>query len=228
MHNQLDLESVSWDVRMDPMGNKFFFSIGCAKNGTFSSRGKNIFQQRPSTKTKCMARINVAVRNNCEFHITSVILEHNHPLSPTKSRYIRSHKVLDPSSKRRLELNDEAGITLAKSFQSIVVEVGGYENLNFDERTGRNFISKVRSSRLGTGDAEALSLYFTQMQARCLNFHYAIDLDEEYRMRNVFWADARCRASYEYFSDVMTFDTTYLTNRYDMPFAPFVGVNHHG
>ena len=26
----------------------------------------------------------------------------------------------------------------------------------------------------------------------------------------------------------MTFDTTYLTNRYDMPFAPFVGVNHHG
>ena len=26
----------------------------------------------------------------------------------------------------------------------------------------------------------------------------------------------------------MTFDTTYLTNRYDMPFTPFVGVNHHG
>ena len=26
----------------------------------------------------------------------------------------------------------------------------------------------------------------------------------------------------------MTFDTTYLTNRYDMSFAPFVGVNHHG
>jgi len=27
---------------------------------------------------------------------------------------------------------------------------------------------------------------------------------------------------------VVTFDTTYLTNRYEMPFAPFVGVNHHG
>ena len=26
----------------------------------------------------------------------------------------------------------------------------------------------------------------------------------------------------------MAFDTTYLTNKYDMPFAPFVGVNHHG
>ncbi|KAK9189877.1 hypothetical protein WN943_018476 [Citrus x changshan-huyou] len=29
-------------------------------------------------------------------------------------------------------------------------------------------------------------------------------------------------------NDVITFDTTYLTNKYDMPFDPFVGVNHHG
>jgi hypothetical protein len=33
---------------------------------------------------------------------------------------------------------------------------------------------------------------------------------------------------YEYFGEVITFDTTYLTNKYDMPVAPFVGVNHHG
>ncbi|XP_073219650.1 protein FAR1-RELATED SEQUENCE 8-like [Cicer arietinum] len=41
-------------------------------------------------------------------------------------------------------------------------------------------------------------------------------------------ADARSRAAYEYFRDVVTFDTTYLTNEYDMHFAVFVGVNHHG
>ncbi|XP_004289345.1 PREDICTED: protein FAR1-RELATED SEQUENCE 5-like [Fragaria vesca subsp. vesca] len=33
--------------------------------------------------------------------------------------------------------------------------------------------------------------------------------------------------AYEYFGDVVTFDTTYRTNKYDMPFAPFTGVNHH-
>ena len=47
------------------------------------------------------------------------------------------------------------------------------------------------------------------------------------RIRNVFWADARTRAACKYFGDVISFDTTYLTNKYDMPFAPFVGVNHH-
>ena len=34
--------------------------------------------------------------------------------------------------------------------------------------------------------------------------------------------------TYEEFSDVITFHTTYSTNKSSMPFAPFVGVNHHG
>ena len=36
------------------------------------------------------------------------------------------------------------------------------------------------------------------------------------------------RTTYKDFEDVVTFDTTYLTNKYDMSFAHFVGVNHHG
>ncbi|XP_040987809.1 protein FAR1-RELATED SEQUENCE 6-like [Juglans microcarpa x Juglans regia] len=48
------------------------------------------------------------------------------------------------------------------------------------------------------------------------------------QLNNVFWADARSRAAYESFGDVIVFDTTYLTNVYKMPFGQFVGVNHHG
>ena len=32
---------------------------------------------------------------------------------------------------------------------------------------------------------------------------------------------------YGYFGDVICFDTTYRTNMYGQPFAPFIGVNHH-
>ncbi|XP_042415054.1 protein FAR1-RELATED SEQUENCE 5-like [Zingiber officinale] len=134
--------------------NSYATSVGFAKNA---------LHPRPSSKTNCKAKINVAVRNDGNFVITSVDLEHNHLLS--------------------------------------LVEAGGYENLSFDERKCRNYISEARRLRLGEGDAEALSNYFCH---------------------------ARCRAAYDYFCDVMTFDTTYLTNSYDMPFAPFVGVNHHG
>lgn len=44
----------------------------------------------------------------------------------------------------------------------------------------------------------------------------------------VFWVDARSRAAYDSFEDVVSFDSTYLTNRYNIPFSPFVGVNHNG
>ncbi|XP_042978963.1 protein FAR1-RELATED SEQUENCE 5-like [Carya illinoinensis] len=65
------------------------------------------------------------------------------------------------------------------------------------------------------------------MQYKNNGFFALMDLDDDGRLRNVFWADPRSRATYTYFGDVVTFDTTYLTNRYRMPFAPFVVVNHH-
>ncbi|XP_058228152.1 protein FAR-RED IMPAIRED RESPONSE 1-like [Rhododendron vialii] len=70
--------------------------------------------------------------------------------------------------------------------------------------------------------------YFMKMKADNSDFFFALDLDDEGRLRNVFWVDARSRAACKEFGDVVTFDTTYLVNRHDMPFALFVGVNHHG
>ena len=70
--------------------------------------------------------------------------------------------------------------------------------------------------------------YFVRIQGKNSNFYHTLDLDDELRVRNVFWVDARSRVAYESFHDVITFNTTYLTNKYDMPFALFIGINHHG
>ncbi|XP_052181937.1 protein FAR1-RELATED SEQUENCE 9-like [Diospyros lotus] len=147
---------------------------------------------------------------------------------PLNDEVAGEYNDLVPKVKRQLQVNDIAGISLQKSYNSAVVEAGGYENLTFVEKDCRNYIDKVRKLRLGEGDAVAIQAYFSKMQALCPGFYFSVDLDEEYRLRNVFWADNRCRQAYKEFGDVVTFDTTYLTNRYDMPFAPFVGVNHHG
>ncbi|RYQ83615.1 hypothetical protein Ahy_B10g102372 [Arachis hypogaea] len=55
-----------------------------------------------------------------------------------------------------------------------------------------------------------------------------IKLDEQHRIENAFGADARSCAAYKHFGDVVSFDTMCQTNRYDMPFASFVEVNHYG
>jgi zinc finger SWIM domain-containing protein 3 len=66
------------------------------------------------------------------------------------------------------------------------------------------------------------------MQSDNPNIFIVTDVDDESRLWNVFWADARNGAVYDFFDDVITFDTPYLVKKYDMPFSSFVGVNHHG
>lgn len=77
-------------------------------------------------------------------------------------------------------------------------------------------------------DAQNLLDYFKKMQAENPGFYYAIQLDDDNHLANVFWADARSRSAYSHFGDTVTLDTMYRVNQYKVPFAPFTGVNHHG
>jgi len=131
-------------------------------------------------------------------------------------------------SRQTVETNDDAGVRINKSFRSLVSEAGGYEHVNFIERDVRNYIGQQRRSLCKDGDGQTLLRHFSKMRELNNDFFFEIDMDEDNRICNVFWADARSRAASEDFGDVVSFDTTYLTNKYDMPFAPFVGVNHHG
>ena len=59
------------------------------------------------------------------------------------------------------------------------------------------------------------------------DFTYRVQSDEESRIKSLMWATDSSQTQYKYFGDVLTFDTTYKTNLYDMPFGLFVRVNNH-
>ncbi|XP_040997115.1 uncharacterized protein LOC121243124 [Juglans microcarpa x Juglans regia] len=82
----------------------------------------------------------------------------------------------------------------------------------------------VDESKVGMtfSSAEKVVLPYEVWEKECRNY---IDKAKQLFLKI---GDARNRAMYESFGDVIIFDTTYLTNTYKMPFAPFVGVNHHG
>ena len=65
------------------------------------------------------------------------------------------------------------------------------------------------------------------MKAENENFYFDVQVHEENRIKNIFWANASCRAAYMDFGDCITFDTTYKSNKYHLPLAVFVGVNNH-
>ncbi|XP_018834995.2 protein FAR-RED IMPAIRED RESPONSE 1-like [Juglans regia] len=214
--------------KQDDDGNVRWFTLVCVREGTSKSKAANVLKPRQTKKIGCMARINVTMNNESVYTLTKVNLEHTHICSLGKIRHFKYFKKVDARVAKRLEINDEAGIRMSKNFKSLVVEAGGYDKLSFGEKECRNYIDKARQLRLRVGGVEALCNYFQEMQKKNPDFYFSIDVDHDMRLKNVFWEDARSRAMYESFGDVITFDTTYLTNAYKMPFAPFVGVNHHG
>jgi len=204
-----------------------YFILVCSRQGNYVSAIPAYMQTQPTQEFNCPARI-IVTKKEDKWYITSFGKEHSHDLSPTKSRMFRSNKKINLKVKRKIEMNDDAGVRLNKSFASLVHQARGYDNLPFGERDIRNYVSEQRRILGKEGDGKALLNHFSRMCQLNKDFFFEIDMDQDNRIRNVFWADARSRAVCHDFGDAVSFDTTYLTNKYDMPFAPFMGVNHHG
>ncbi|KAF8405771.1 hypothetical protein HHK36_007849 [Tetracentron sinense] len=115
--------------------------FACCKEG-FTNRIAITQYSRPDTRTGCKARLRVKLTDYKKWRVTEVNIEHNHQVTPRKARFYKSHKHLDAGSKRRLELNNEAGIRFNKSYHSLVVDAGGYEKLSFGEKECRNHIDR--------------------------------------------------------------------------------------
>ncbi|XP_024039603.1 protein FAR1-RELATED SEQUENCE 5-like [Citrus clementina] len=204
-------------------------SYVCGRSGATRSKSSNPLRPQPNAKIGCNAKLGGGLEEDGKWRIRVLNIEHNHTLlTPTKSKFFRCNRSLSSYAKKKLNVNDRAGIRLSQNYQSLVIEAGGHENVTFTERDCRNHIQKERLLRLGDGDAAALQNYFMRVQSEDNRFFFSMQVDDEGRLKNVFWAEPRNREAYKEFGDVVTFDTTYLTNKYDMPFAPFVGVNHHG
>ena len=196
--------------------------------GIKRTRSTNPVKLKPQTKTDCKAQLGLVLCPNGKWILRSMVLGHNHGLSPSKTRFYKCNRIIEPHVKKKLELNDKAGIRMNKRFNSFVVAVGGHENLSFLEKGCINHMEKVRRSHLREGDASAMHHYFLKMQAENYEFFFTMDFDDNGRLKNVFWADARSKATFKELGDVVTFDTTYMINKCEMPFDPFVGVNYHG
>jgi hypothetical protein len=68
---------------------------------------------------------------------------------------------------------------------------------------------------------------FAELGSKDPDFCYRVQPDKESRIKNLMWTNGTSMDKYKYFGDVITFDTTYKTNLYDMPFGLFVDVNNH-
>ncbi|XP_022899201.1 protein FAR1-RELATED SEQUENCE 5-like [Olea europaea var. sylvestris] len=133
-----------------------YVTFTCSREGRRSSNVSGSLKPKSICQTDCKARISASSDCRGRWRINTVHLDHNHETSPSKSRLYRCNRELSANVKRKLEVNDVAGIPLQKSYNSTVAEVGGYENMTCIEKDCRNYIEQVRRLRLGEGDVAAI------------------------------------------------------------------------
>ncbi|RYR04191.1 hypothetical protein Ahy_B06g083803 [Arachis hypogaea] len=177
---------------------------------------------------RCRARMYVMLdREKKSLMVSRLELRHSHPCSAKKVVHYHEYRELTMHAKCVITDNDVAGIRPNKTYLALANKVGGSSNLSFSVKNVRNYITRILRCADDNVDFKEMMNYFVRIKEINPNF-YAIVVDSANKFRSALWVDARCRTSYEYYEDVVSFDTTYRRNRHGLPFASFVGVNHHG
>ncbi|KAJ1260660.1 hypothetical protein BS78_10G250100 [Paspalum vaginatum] len=189
------------------------------------------FDKRSLSKTKgcnCPAMVRLHRTDDDGWFISTFVKQHNHELSATdaEKREWNSHKKIDQSTRDMVKYLRENNITLSKLHIIMGSMFGGMDNIPFTRRSLRSVCSQIATEQRADDIKKTLEI-FRKLRSKDPGFIFSVDMDEDGQIKTLIWVDGRSRMNYSCFGDVVTFDTTYTTNLYKMPFGLFVGVNHH-
>ncbi|KAK9668040.1 hypothetical protein RND81_13G031200 [Saponaria officinalis] len=152
---------------------------------------------------------------------------HNHLLCQLKFReFQKKCRDLNIQHKQFIVDNCKVNVGPTATFRSVKEYVDGYKNIGACLTDFKNFGREIKCF-IGLEDAQMFIDQLETFSQTRKGFYYAYDIDQNKCLFRVFWADAEARRNYSLYGEAVTFDPTYSTNRYDMIFAPCIGVDHH-
>ncbi|XP_057760222.1 protein FAR1-RELATED SEQUENCE 5-like [Arachis stenosperma] len=159
--------------------------------------------------------------------ISKVVLNHSYSYCPEQAEMLKQHRELSMFVRRTIETHEEARIRLNKTYQSFVAAASNHREICFIEKDVRNYITRKVQNIFKEDNAKEFRKHLVRMKEKIQNFFFELNLEGDHCIKHAFWADARSRTAFDYFGDMVSFDTTYNTNRYNLVLGSFVGVNHH-
>ncbi|KAH6796316.1 hypothetical protein C2S51_037302 [Perilla frutescens var. frutescens] len=183
---------------------------------------------RNITRTDCKASLRVKRGRDGLLEVIEHIEEHNHELSRKEwSHMHKSHRSITRDKADLIQNMISSGMRANDSYRYMVKEAGGEHMVGHTIKDHQNFVNRMKMKQIEVGDAQSFVDMLCQDRAEDEGFFYRFKLDSDGRLSNVFWRDSMMCKDYHFYGDVLVFDTTYRTNKYNMIYAPFVGLNNH-
>ena len=192
---------------------RFFF---CSKQGfRLKKQADKITKyKRKETRTGCDAKIQFTVENG-KWVVSQFNQEHNHHLE--NQRHIT----------RSCTKTSEARLILTENNAEMAKDAGTPKSRELCNMVCSTCVHDKTRDGKHPEEVQNLLDYLRHLQLEDLSLFYAVQLDSNNRLKNLFWRDGRSMVDYDYFGDVLILDTTLRMDKYDMICAPFWGLNHH-
>nr|XP_043633639.1 protein FAR1-RELATED SEQUENCE 5-like [Erigeron canadensis] len=177
--------------------------------------------------TDCKARLKISkIKGSESFCVYGFDEKHNHPLGDEHNKHLsRARRQLTFEDQLFIQTVSTNNIGATKAYRLRATMKGGYENVRGTVVDYKNFKRDI-NMYIGDRDAQMLVDKFKNW-AQCLpefSFDFKAKNNE---LSSLFWADETSKCNYKEFGDVIAFDATYRTNKYNMVFVPFTGVDNH-
>ncbi|XP_021838400.1 protein FAR1-RELATED SEQUENCE 5-like [Spinacia oleracea] len=206
----------------------------CTKQGYFQPKPRNQdaecsqTRKRSVTRSGCSACIRLQYSSGGKYVIYYFHEGHSHPfLTPSSIPFTKESRQLTQVQKQYIFNNAKVNIGPVKSYRMSKEHCGSYNNVRGTKTDFKNF---YRDLKVYIGDKDAFMFkenFERKVQASNGGFYFDYCVDKHKHLTRAFWADSICRKNYALFGDVVTFDSTYDTNKYCLVFSPFTGVDHH-
>ncbi|XP_056697588.1 protein FAR1-RELATED SEQUENCE 5-like [Spinacia oleracea] len=225
-------------TRRKKTGVVAFQYVVCNKEGFKASRKPVVeavedkSDKARSTRRRMLTRVGcgaqMCMKNiNGSYVVTYFKEEHNHPLyTPGCAKFHKHGRKMSILHKNIIIGNSKVNIGPVKSFRIMKELTGSYDNVGASKQDFKKIQRDLKALIEGS-DAQMFINNFLNKKLLWSAFFYDYELDEEDQLCRAFWADPICRKNYALFGDMVSFDTTFSTNMYNMIFGPFTGVDHH-
>ncbi|KAG4397925.1 hypothetical protein GLYMA_10G238500v4 [Glycine max] len=221
-----------WINRSKVHGQVVSRKFTCSKEGyrRKDKRDANVKKHRKETRSGCLAHMIVTRQPDGKYQVTHFEAQHNHDninSNSNSANMLNLQNEFSVAQAVEADSNNSLGPKSKSALDVLNKKTSARESLDLLSMNYDNYLHYARERDMKEGEAGRLLGYFQRQHFENPTFFYAIQLDVDDKVSNIFWADDNMVVDYEHFGDVICLDTTCRTNKDLRPFVQFLGINHH-
>ncbi|XP_021723359.1 protein FAR1-RELATED SEQUENCE 5-like [Chenopodium quinoa] len=172
------------------------------------------------TRSNCKACIRAKVNKEGKIEVVAHVIQHNHELTRSQWHYLHpSERKMTEEKAEAIKTMKSSGLTTMDTYKYMATEAGGEQNIGHSVVDHLNFCSRLRMEQIEARDAQNLVNILNQEQSKDPKFFFRVKFGKDGRISNIFWIDSMMLEDYRIYGDVLVFDTTYRTNRYNLIYS---------